>query len=74
MDTLTNIHISKDIKVKEYKLMYLFGAWITKAVIYAENDVEAIFDAEEAYKNSRLEGWPYEVALYCENRKVRTIN
>lgn len=31
---------------KEYRLMYFWGAWVTKYIIYAESDAEAIFDAD----------------------------
>ena len=51
--------------------MYLFGAWVTKEVIIAETDNEAIFDADEAFANSNLANWKYSVALFCGNRKVK---
>ena len=60
-----------NINVKEYRLMYLFGAWVTKEVIIAETDNEAIFDADEAFANSNLANWKYGVALFCGNRKVK---
>jgi len=63
------IKIPEKIEVEEYKLMYLWGAWITKVRIYAENDDEAIFDAAEHAKN--LMNWPYSVALFCGNRLVK---
>lgn len=55
----------------EYRLMYFFGAWITKEAIIAENDAEAIFDANETFANSDLTGWKHGVALFCGNRKVK---
>ena len=59
---------------KEYKLMYFFGTWMTKEVIIAENDNEAIFDANASFAGSRLAGWNYDVALFCGNRKVKQYN
>lgn len=56
---------------KTYKLMYFFGAWITKEVIAAENDAEAIFDADRTFADSRLSEWKNGVALFCGNRKVK---
>lgn len=49
----------------------MFGAWVTKEVIVAENDMEAIFDADKTFANSNLANWKYEVALFCGNRKVK---
>ena len=59
-------------RIKEYKLMYLWGAWVTHAKIYAETDEEAIHDADIEFAKSGLPGWPYGVALFCEKRKVKT--
>ena len=56
---------------KTYKLMYFFGAWITKEVIAAENDAEAVFDADHTFADSRLSEWKNGVALFCGNRKVK---
>lgn len=56
-------------KVKNYKLMYLYGAWITAANIYAETDAEAIFDAEDELKNKRAKQLRY--ALWDGNRMVK---
>ena len=41
--------------------------------IFAEDDKEAVFDADQEF-NSRngLQHWPYEVALFCGRRKVKT--
>jgi hypothetical protein len=57
-----------DIKTHEYKLMYMFGAWVTAEVIIAECDDEAIFDAEEHAQ--KLKNWKNGVALFCGNRLV----
>lgn len=57
-----------DIKTNVYKLMYMFGAWVTAEVIIAECDSEAIFDAEEHAK--KLSNWKHGVALFCGNRLV----
>lgn len=60
------------IRTNEYRLMYFFGVWHTDTTLYAESDDEAIFDADEAYKdNARLQNWNYNVALFCGNRKVK---
>ena len=55
--------------LSEYRVMYLFGAWVTSDVICAESDAEAIFDANESA--ARLMNWPYRVALFCGNRIVK---
>lgn len=55
---------------QEYRLMYLFGAWVTGAKIYAETDAEAIFDATER-ANELAAKWPNGVALWCGNRLVK---
>lgn len=59
--------------VREYRLKYLFGAWVTHARIFAESDEEAIFDAEAEFNKSGLPGWRYGVALFCGNRRVKTF-
>lgn len=70
---LQNLNITiNDVVTKEYRLMYQFGAWITKEIICAENDYEAIFDSDAAYSESRLQNWQHGVALWCGNRKVKT--
>ena len=56
---------------KTYKLMYFFGAWITKEVIAAENDAEAVYDADATFAESGLSAWGKGVALFCGNRKVK---
>ena len=58
--------------VKEYRLMYLFGAWITKVKIYAESDEEAIYDSDEIFnRNKTIQSWKMGVALVQENRFVK---
>lgn len=60
------VQMNEHLEVKEYRLMYLFGAWVTAEKICAENDKEAIYDAE-AYK--RKNGLQY--ALWQGNRCVK---
>lgn len=74
MNTL--IEAMKDMTIEavetaKYTLMYFFGAWVTKEVIYAESDQEAIFDADMTFNDSRLASWPNGVALFCGNRMVK---
>lgn len=59
--------------IREYKLMYRFGAWVTKSSIYAESDAEALHDAREIFDESALGRWSYEVALWRGTRKVATL-
>lgn len=65
------IHTSAAPQTREYRLMYLFGAWVTKEVIYAESDAEAVFDADMTFASSNLGNWRYGVALFCGNRMVK---
>ena len=59
-------------KIKEYRLMYLWGAWITEARIYAESDEEAIYDSDDVFNgNEILKNWKMVVALVQENRFVK---
>jgi hypothetical protein len=58
--------------LKTYKVMYFFGAWVTKETFAAESDKEAIFDADMIISNSNLNDWQHGVALFCGNRKVKT--
>lgn len=53
-----------DPTTREYRLMYRWGAWVTHCKIIAENDLEAVRDAREAFEQSALGVWPYEVALF----------
>jgi hypothetical protein len=55
--------------VMEYRLMYMFGAWVTAERIFAESDAEAIFDADAVMATGRLRN--LRVALFCGNRKVK---
>ena len=41
-------------KQKEYTLSYFFGVWLTAEVIWASDDREAIFDANDAMKTTKL--------------------
>lgn len=59
-------------RIREYRLKYLWGAWVTHAPIYAESDAEAIHDADEEYEKSALPLWPYDVALFLGRRRVKT--
>lgn len=59
--------------VKEYKLMYLFGAWVGHSRVYAETDAEAIQDATDDYITSCLPRWPYRVALWEGSRLVHVF-
>lgn len=60
------------LSVKEYRLMYLWGAWITEARIYAETDEEAIFDSDKVFKEKEsLQNWKMGVALVQKNRFVK---
>ena len=56
---------------KTYRLMYFSGVWVTKEVFAAENDTEAIFDADMTFANSNLTDWQHGVALFCGNRRVK---
>lgn len=56
-------------RTKEYRLMYLFGAWITSKRFFAENDEEAIFDADGEKKKALGK---FEYALFCGTRKVKS--
>lgn len=65
-----NIKIDENLKIKEYRLMYLWGAWVGHSRIYAESDEEAIFDADEIMKGiDNKAGFKY--ALVIGNRKVK---
>ena len=62
----------ENLKVSEYKLMYMFGGWVTKEVICAECDKEAIYDADTTFNSSKLVNWPYSVALWKGNTIVKS--
>lgn len=74
MTTFPTITLNEATTLKTYKLMYFFGAWISKETIAAESDREAIFDADMSYNASKLTKWNYPVALFCGNRKVKEYN
>lgn len=58
----------KSPEIREYKLMYLFGAWVSSATIYAENDAEAIQDADNL---PRVASDKLQYCLFCGNRRVK---
>lgn len=64
------VEVSECPDVKEYRLMYLFGAWVGHSRVYAETDAEAIEDATGDYLTSTLPRWPYRVALWDGSRLV----
>lgn len=66
-----NITMSETINTKEYKVMFKFGAWLSKETFTAESDAEAIFDADAIVNNSNLKNWQNGVALWCGNRMVK---
>lgn len=68
------VEVSENLKVKEYRLMYLFGAWVCHSRIYAEDDAEAIHDAMDDYVTSTLPRWSHRVALWEGSRLVENIN
>ena len=68
-------------RVKEYRLMYFTGVWVTSKKFACESDAEAIYNAENPTEWDNYEsaarlaekikkaGWG--VALFCGNRKVK---
>ena len=67
------VEVSELPEVKEYRLMYLFGAWVCHSRIYAETDAEAIHDAMDDYMTSTLPRYSHRVALWEGSRLVRDI-
>lgn len=67
MNTTSNM---TTLVISEYKLMYFFGTWVTKEVLYAESNAEAIHDADEVFNNSDLANWQYGVALFKEGKNT----
>lgn len=67
---LEAVEVTENPDVKEYRLMYLFGAWVCHSRVYAETDGEAIEDATDDYLTSTLPRWPYRVALWDGSRLV----
>ena len=74
INAMNSVKISIELpKMKEYRLRYFFGTWLTSSIIIAENDAEAIHDCDEVYnENGNLANWQYPVALWCGNRKVKS--
>lgn len=66
----SSVKMSEKIQTKEYKLMYMFGAWVTREIIIAECDSEAIYDATAFFNDSKLQDWKHGVALFRGNRLV----
>lgn len=65
------VEVSELPNVKEYRLMYMFGAWVCDRCIYAETDAEAVHDADEAYQEAEnLHTW-HGVALVQGDRFVK---
>jgi hypothetical protein len=48
----------------------MYGVWVTKEIITAEDRKEAIQDAKDVYNNSGLANWSHPVALFCGNKIV----
>lgn len=68
-----DVKLNENLTTREYRLMYYFGVWYTSAIIYAECDAEAIFDAREDFKTAKAaDRLPY--ALWCGNRLVKRFN
>ncbi len=72
----TIFEIMQEVKMSEptfktYKVMYKFGAWVTKATFAAENDTEAIHDADEIFNASGLQNWAHGVALFSGNKMIK---
>ena len=67
-NAMAQVNTNREVEFKEYKLMYFFGVWHTNCKLYAENDSEAIYDADRCVKvaNDKLD-----YALWCGNRKVK---
>ena len=56
--------------LKTYRVMYYFGAWLTHKTITAENDAEAIHDADEIMQKAPAKD-KLTYALWDGNRKVK---
>lgn len=73
LQQINNLHIEvSNPTCNTYRLMYKFGAWVSKETIAAESDKEAVFDADQIIKGSDLQGWEHGVALFCGNRMVKS--
>lgn len=64
-----DVKLNDNLQTYEYTLMYYYGCWVTKMKIYAENDAEAIYDAEHSGLSPKLT-----YALFQGNRKVKEFN
>lgn len=62
------VDVRERVYVKEYRLMYLFGGWFTKEKFYAEDDREAIEDAD---RMAKVASDKVQYALWCGNRMVK---
>lgn len=80
MTTLLNIFknvnpVESEFTTREYRLMYFYGVWHTKSMIYAESDAEAIYDARCEAKDSKAAvNGKLPFALWCGNRIVKKFN
>lgn len=62
---------ASSLNLKTYKVMYYFGTWMTHEVLAAENDAEAIFDADMSVATAPAKD-KLTYALFQGNRKVKT--
>lgn len=72
---ICNPAVESEITTREYRLMYFYGVWHTKSMIYAESDAEAIYDTRKEVKDAKeaVNGkLPY--ALFQGNRLVKRFN
>lgn len=60
------VKLNGNLQTFEYVLAYHYGCWVTKMRIYAENDAEAIYDAEHSGLCPKLT-----YRLYCGERVVK---
>jgi hypothetical protein len=70
-EKLVPLHVYNILLVVSDKVMFKFGAWLSKETFAAESDAEAIFDADAIVNNSNLKNWQNGVALWCGNRMVK---
>ena len=68
-----DVKLNDNLTTREYRLMYYYGVWHTKSIIYAECDAEAIFDARTEFKCVKsAKKLPF--ALWSGNRIVKQFN
>lgn len=68
------VKMNDNLVIKEYRLMYFFGCWMTATKLYAEDDNEALFDAKfEMEQRANKGGNPLRYALFCGHRKVAEL-